>query len=187
MLRRSVVLLWLMALASPGPALAADEAVRPELALTLMLKLLTYDPRFAALPAGDFVVLLVHSPEQTKALEAAQAALQGLTQSRVQGRPIKLQAVSAQALVETTSKSRPGALLVLAGASREQVELVGRLGRELRIYTLSLDPTLVGGPALLLGVSRGDGKPLPVLSTSAAQALEVSFPQAVLRVVRTVR
>jgi hypothetical protein len=187
MFRSPAVWLSLILLVASGSARAADESVRPELALTLMLKLLTYEARFASLPSGDFVVLLVHSPEQSAALEAARTSLRSLTQVLVQGRPIKLQAASTQSLEDVTAKARAGALLVLAGAPREQLELVGRLARERRIYSLSLDPALIGGPNLLMGVGQGNGKPLPVLSTSATQALEVSFPQSVLRLVRTVR
>ncbi len=162
-------------------AAAGEDEVPPQLALTLMLKVLTYDGEFERHPQGDFLVLVAGEPEHCRPVLDAAAQLEART-------ILKRKLTFVQVAPADVEKKLAGAGAVLAprGSSLETGSQLARLATEAHVYTLAMDPKLVDA-GIMLSVTLTAGKPQPVLNVGAARAVGADFKSSVLKIARTVQ
>lgn len=164
-------------------AAAEEEAVPSPLALTLMLKVLTYDAEFGKHGQGDFVVLISGDGDAARAvLDDAER----IEQKAIVGRKLSFVVVAPGELEKRAGELRAAAVIVPRGTSAAVVHQIARLGGAARLYTLALDAAHVD-LGMVLGVGLNGGKPQPVINVTAARAAGVDFKPTVLKVARTVQ
>jgi len=169
-------------LALAVPCVARADDVPPTLALTVMLKVLTYDSAFAARGSGDFVVLVPYAPkEEADAKEAIEAA-EAVEQKVIVGRPLRFTAVP---LAELSSKAASASAILLhrRTSAAQAKSIAGAAGR---LYTLALDSARVD-ESILLGVGSASGRPQVAINIRVAHEAGVEFAPTVLKIARTVQ
>lgn len=160
-------------------AAGADE-VPDDLALKLMLRVVTYDATFAQRGSGEFVVLVpFEKGQQARASQLVELAERlGLT--TIANRPLKLHPVPVAEL----DVAKGSALLVPPGTSPGAVSDAVRAATHVKLYTMAFDEALVKDGAMI-GVGLSDGKPQVLLNVSTARTIGAELSTAVLKVART--
>lgn len=160
------------------------EAAPPQLSLLVMLKVVTYDTGFAGRGEGEFLVLVPHHPSQEKQLKEAVEAVKSMAQSRIQNRVLRFEGVSEEKLALKAKEQKPSAILLLGGATELQLKETARLSASDKLYTLTLDPSLVSSK-VALGVVNNAGKPQVAVNLAIAKEIGLSLPMSVLKIART--
>ena len=164
------------------PRLAHADDVPPALALTVMLKVITYDAAFAARGGGDFVVLVPYGPKEDADAKDAIEAGEALEQKAIVGRTIRYTAVPLAELAARAASA--SAILVHRHTSAAQAKTIAAAAG--RLYTLALDPALVDD-SILLGVGSASGRPQVAINVRVAREAGVEFAPTVLKIARTVQ
>lgn len=164
----------------------AQEKVPVNLALQLMLKVITYDQGFADRGTGDFVVLVPSGPDQAAGLNEALGAAKSMP-PKIQNRNIKFVPVAWDQIATAAAAQNASALLLISGATGAEAAAAVQLATSKKLYTLSLNPAFVDERRALLGVGAKDGKPQVVIHLATAKDAGVNFPTTVLKIARTVR
>ncbi len=160
---------------------ARAQEVPPQLALMVMLKVLTYDGHFAERGGGDFVVLVPYAKGgEGRAAELVEKA-QGLELKSINERPLKFLAVAAS---ELGGGTRASAVLLHAGFPPDAAQEVLAIATKARLYSLALDEALVKQGAML-SVASNAGKPQVVLNVTTARVVGAEMGPSVLKVART--
>lgn len=186
--RRVVTLLLTGCLAaSLLPATArADDSVPAELALKVMLKVLTYDGAFATHGGGDFVIAVAYPEGEDGARDTAMNAAGQLSEKTIQGRTIRfvpLSFTTAASLLEQAKKAEVNAFIAPGGLRRSEYAAIAQTATTLKAYGLSLVPE--GAEAgLVLGVANNNGRPQVLLNREASQAIGANWPPAVLKLAK---
>lgn len=180
-LRTGVVLLAVLA----ATAARAEDRVPANLALQLLLKVVTYDQSFGGRGDGDFVVLVPSSSAETAALSEAMSAAKAMP-PKIQNRTLKFVPVGWDTLAAAISEQNASAVLLISGASDTQITSAVKAATGKKLYSLSLDPSYVEQGALV-GVAVKDGKPQLVIHLTAAKDAGITFPSSVLKIAKTVR
>jgi hypothetical protein len=179
MARRSLIAAALSSCLLVAGAAAAEE-VPDELALKLMLRVLTYDANFDRRGTGDFVVQVAfekgHEARAARLVELA--ARLGLT--TIARRPLKLVAAPLEGL----DVSKSGAVLVAPGTSAAVAHDVVKAATGGKLYTMAFDEAVVKDGAMI-GVASNDGRPQVLLNVVTARAIGADLNSAVLKVART--
>jgi hypothetical protein len=177
MARRSLSLLVLVAFAA-----AASEEVPPALALTVMLKVLTYDANFGTRGSGEFVILVPYAPGgEAHANEIVELAAQSPLRS-INNRPLKFVALASSQL----SSSKCAAVLLPPGSSSQAAREVVDYAAAAHLYTLAFDEALVRD-GVMMAVGANSGKPQVVLNMATARSIGAELSASVLKVARTVQ
>lgn len=167
-----------------GGAARANDVPAP-LALTVMLKVLTYDDRFDQHGQGDFLVLVPYGPAEEAAAREAVATASGLDQKSILKRGLRFDAVPLSQLRARVVADKAAALLAPRGTSDATAKELAAEAASSKLYTLAFDVKLVES-SLLLGVANNQGRPQVVVNSTAAKACNVEFRPAVLKLARTV-
>jgi hypothetical protein len=165
-------------------AAAPPEEVPSTLALTLMLKVITYDGEFGRHGQGDFVVLV---PGDAEATRPVFEAVDQLEHKAILGRRLSFVAVGAGEVEKKANELKASALLAPRGTSAAAAQQLSRLSGSSHLYSLALDPRLVEEGGLMLGVALNAGKPQLVMNVTAARAAGADFKPTVLKIARTVQ
>lgn len=180
-----VTLAWFGGLLAPSRA-SAEEAVPPELALKVMLKVLTYDASFQRQGDGDFVIAIAWPEGAEGARDAAMKAAGMLAEKSIQGRALRFVPVSygsEGAISELARRLGAAAVLAPGGLKDGDYAAIARAARSLKVYGLALVPA--GAEAgLVLGVANNNGRPQVLLHRESSQAIGASWPPAVLKLAR---
>jgi hypothetical protein len=177
------------ALALAAAARAEGEAVEPEVALPILLRVLTYDRGFKARGEGDFLVLLPADAANISRRDKVLAVARGMKLTSIQNRPLRYQALdftSADALGQAIGGQTASAVLLIPGLPTAAVEQAKRAANGIHAYVLSLDTAVVEQKNAMVGVSIHDGHPQIVLNVDGARAANANFDNAVLKVARLV-
>jgi hypothetical protein len=161
-----------------------QEDVPATLALTLMLKVLTYDGEFGHHGQGDFVVLV---PGDAEATRSVLEAVDQLEHKAILGRKLTFVPIAAGEVEKKIGELKASALLAPRGMSTATAQQLSRLNGLAHLYTMSLDPRLVEEGGLMLGVALNAGKPQLVMNMTAARAAGADFKPTVLKIARTVQ
>lgn len=172
---------WLLPLSA-----LADKSVPPELALKVMLRVLTYDAAFSQHGAGEFTVAVAYPSGAENGRDAALRAAGTLAEKTIQGRALKFVPVefnSATSLVEAAKKAGAAAILAPAGLGARDYTVIANAARSMKAYGLSLVPE--GSEAgVLLGVANNGGRPQLLLHREASQEIGANWPPSVLKLAR---
>lgn len=196
MTRSSTAIAWLLCLALTGSGVAraagsgagADEPVPAKLALLVMLKVLTYDRNLAARGEGDFVVYVAVEPGQESARKELERAVEELRGAALRARPVRFvygPVGTAEELGKQLVAHQAQAVLALAGLSDAGLAALAQAAGELKLYTLSLDPSLVER-SVAVGVTNDGGRPKILLNLSASRRMNATFEPAVLKLARII-
>lgn len=166
-----------------GAAPPADDVPAP-LALTLMLKVLTYDGEFGHHGTGDFVVLV---PGDAEAGKSVLEAVDQIEHKAILGRRLSFVVVTPNELEKKANELKASAVLAPRGTTNAQAQAISKLGAASHLYTLALDSRLVENEGLMLGVALNAGKPQLVMNVTAARAAGADFKPTVLKIARTVQ
>lgn len=161
---------------------ARAQEVPPQLALMVMLKVLTYDTHFGDRGGGDFVVLVPFTVgDESRASDLVDKA-KALELKSINERPLKFMVVPAENLGGGT---RASAVLLHAGFPEGAARDVIAAANKARLYSLALEESLVKRGAML-SVASNAGKPQVVLNVTTARAIGAEMGPSVLKVARTV-
>jgi hypothetical protein len=159
----------------------ADETP-PALAITVMLKVLTYDSAFAGRGSGDFVVLVPYGPKEEDDAREVVAAGEAVEQKAIVGRPIRFVAVP---IADLAVRALTGAAVIAhKKIQADQAKSIAKAAG--RLYLLALDPALVDD-SFMVGVGVNAGRPQVVINVRVARAAGAEFAPAVLKVAKAVQ
>jgi hypothetical protein len=171
-------------------AAAADgDQLDPKTALSIMLRVLTYDRAFKP-PESGFVVVIPSEPAQAAARDQVVAATHALNLTSIQGHELRFAGIDLRdpsALAAQVAKSKASAILVVPGSSPALLTEINKISQASHLYVLALDPSLVEQKLALLGVAPREGRPQILLNVDAARALGATFDNSVLKVARLVQ
>lgn len=153
--------------------------VPQQLALVVMLKVLTYDASFSSRGDGDFVVLVPWAPGHREQAEALTALGAGLSLRTINSRSLRFVAVP---LAELTA-AKGAAVLFHPGFDADAARSVLEVGH---LYTMAFDEALVR-EGVMLGVGSNDGRPQVLVNVAASRKLGVELASAVLKVARAIQ
>jgi hypothetical protein len=181
----AAVALLAAAVATP-PARAGDEVIPPRPALTLLIHILSFDRHFVPKGDGDFVVAVVHEPGQKEELARAMEAAEAAKSMEFKKRAVQFVAVELRApgpFRQALVKANASAMVLLPGLTPAGVETIVRVADEERLYTLSLDPTLVEKSAAIGVVKEGTRNRI-LLNRNALVRMKSSFEPTLLKLAR---
>jgi hypothetical protein len=157
----------------------ADE-VPDELALKLMLRVVTYDAALSGRGSGEFVVLVPHERGQSAHAEQLVALAARLGIASLANRPLRFLPVPFGEL----DASKASAVLIPAGTAPQLAQDALRAATRHHLYSLAFDEALVKDGAMI-GVASSDGRPQVLLNITTARAIGADLSSAVLKVART--
>jgi hypothetical protein len=155
------------------------------LALTLMLKVITYDTAFTRTGEGTFVVLVPWAGDSARAEEVV-AVAGTLSQKVILHRSLRFVAVKSSELSAKISELHPSALLAPQGTPVSVARDIARAAADAKIYSLALDVERVQD-GIALGVGTDNDKPQLNINMSAARAEGCDFQPSVLKIAHTVQ
>jgi hypothetical protein len=158
----------------------------PALALTLMLKVITYDNAFARTGEGAFVVLVPYAGAEREQADEVVSAADTLTQKMILHRNLKFVPVKVDELAAKAAELKASALLLHTGAASSLTRHTVSVAAQLHIYSMAMDPERVD-EGIALGVGTNNGKPQLVINIPSARAEGCDFQPSVLKVARTVQ
>src|SRR5581483_5664429 len=153
----------------------------PALALTLMLKVITYDNAFARTGDGPFVVLVAYAEKDRAAADEVVAAAEQLQQKAILRRPLSFVAVRAEDVTAKVPELKASAVLAPSGAPPALVKELTRVAAAARIYSMAMDAERVD-EGIALGVGQAGGKPQLIINVAAARAAGCDFQPSVLKI-----
>jgi hypothetical protein len=158
----------------------------PALALTLMLKVITYDNAFARTGEGAFVVLVPYAGADREQADEVIAAADTLAQKMILHRTLKFVPVKAEELSAKAAEQHASAVLMPPGAPASLTQRIVSVAASQHIYSLAMDPERVD-EGIALGVGTNNGKPQLVINITSARAEGCDFQPSVLKVAKTVQ
>jgi hypothetical protein len=158
----------------------------PALALTLMLKVITYDNAFARTGDGAFVVLVAYAEKDRAGADGVVGAADQLQQKAILRRPLSFVAVRADELSAKVAELKASAVLAPPGAPPALVKELMRVAAAARIYSMAMDAERVD-EGVALGVGQTGGKPQLLINVAAARAQGCDFQPSVLKIAKTVQ
>jgi hypothetical protein len=158
----------------------------PALALTLMLKVITYDNAFARTGEGAFVVLVPYAGADREQADEVVAAAETLAQKMILHRSLKFVPVKADELSAKVGEQHASAVLMPSGAPASLTQRVVSVAAAQHIYSLAMDPERVDD-GIALGVATNNGKPQLIINITSARAEGCEFQPSVLKVAKTVQ
>jgi hypothetical protein len=173
-----------IAVATAVIALAAQAAVSPELAVVVMLKVLTYDPAFEKRVPNDFTLVVPLSKDNAEQA-AALKDIQPVGATLLSKRAVKVKPVAPDSSAQLSDPAI-SAVLFLPGTPASVVDQWSNVAANLKVYTLSLVPN-DANDKVMLSVDAVDGKPQLVVNHRLATAAGVAFPPSVLKVAKVIR
>ncbi len=184
--RRLPCLLLLLVMLSgvSGWAQHPEPAVPAQLAVVVMLRVLSYDPGFAGRGGDDFVLLVAGKPGD--ASDKVLVDLASLPQTKLAGRQLRVERAGPDALEGAAVQHKAGAVLLVGSDSSGVVSAALKAGARANAYTLTLDEGALR-QGVMLGVGTKDGRPQPLINPVALKAANVALPQSVLKVARLVQ
>jgi hypothetical protein len=161
-------------------AAVAYAQVPSQLALMVMLKVITYDTGFAGHGGGEFVIAVPYAKGEEASANEAVATSEAIDLKSINDRPLKFVTVPAAEL----SSNKASAVLLHAGMSAGTAREVLAHAAKAKLYSLAFDEQLVKDGAML-GVASNGGKPQVLINVVTARAAGVEFGPSVLKVART--
>lgn len=155
----------------------------------MLLKVLSYDQNFESRGVGSFVIVVASEPAQAEARARLLDALNDSGVADVKKRPIKYVAADYKddgQFQQVIDRSRPGAVLVVPGASEATVKSLWELAQDNQLYALALEAATVE-LCFPIGVSLAGEKPQIVINEKSAKAVGVRFETSVLRLARVIQ
>ncbi|MBK7859041.1 MAG: hypothetical protein IPJ65_10570 [Archangiaceae bacterium] len=177
--RRAGALGLVAAVALVGARVHAQE-VPHQLALMVMLKVLTYDGNFALRGGADFVVLVPYAKGEAARAEETVTKAEAVDLHSINYRALKYVPV----LVSELGSVKGSAVLLHPGASAEMAKEALAFAAKAKLYSLAFDEGWVKEGAVL-GVAGNAGKPQVLINVTAARGIGADFKPAVLKVART--
>jgi hypothetical protein len=189
LVRRSLALG--LALAAALPSLAQDMALAPDRQIQLLLKVLTYDRRFAEKAGGALNVGIVYSPsdaESAKAAEEISSVLYKMQDKTVKQLPLNyfLVEYSTGANLESAVKSRKISLLYMAPGTSRAVSEVTRVARALGVTTATGVPDYVRR-GVSVGIGVRQDKPEILINLPASRLEGCEFDASLLRIATVIK
>lgn len=163
-------------------AVAVAQDVPGNLALMVMLKVLTYDVNFAARGTKEFVVLVPYAKGSEARANDTIAMAEAMDLQAINGRALKYLPVP----VADVAGAKASAVLLHAGMSLEVAREVLAVAARARWYSLAFDEALVRDGAMLGVVSNG-GRPQVVVNVPTARSIGAELGPAVLRVAKAIQ
>jgi hypothetical protein len=182
-------LIGLTSLVLAIPAAGDVEQLDPKTALSIMLRVLTYDRAFKA-PESGFVVLIPAEPALTAALDQVLAASRELNLTSIQGHELKFAGIDLReptGLAAAVAQRKASAIVAIPGLSPALLAEINKVSLASHLYILALDPAMVEQKQALISVTPREGRPQIVLNVDAARALGATFDNSVLKVARLVQ
>jgi len=161
-------------------AFAASAQVPAQLALMVMLKVLTYDGTFSSHASGEFVVAVPYAKGDEGSANEVVATSEAMDLKSINDRPLKFVTMPAGDF----TGSRYSAVLLHAGMSAATAREVLAHAAKNKMYSLAFDEQLVKDGAML-GVTSNGGRPQVLINMVTARAAGVEFGPSVLKVART--
>ena len=158
----------------------------PALALTLMLKVITYDNAFARTGEGTFVVLVAYEGSDREHADAVVAASDTLTARSIQRRGLRFVAVKDDELLEKVKDLHASAVLAPQGTSSALARRLASAAAGAHIYSMAMEPERVD-EGIALGVTTNGGKPQLVINIGAARNEGCDFQPSVLKIAKTIQ
>lgn len=174
----------LFAVTSALIALLAHAAVSPELAVVVMLKVLTYDPGFDKHVPGDFLLVVPVSKDNAEQA-AALKEIQPVGATLLAKHSVRVKTVAAESTA-ALSDPNTSAVLFLPGTPASVLDQWSQVAQSQKVYSLSLVPS-DADEKVMLSVDAVEGKPQLVMNYRLAIALGVVFPPSVLKVAHVIR
>jgi hypothetical protein len=171
------------------PAAGDGEQLDPKTALSIMLRVITYDRSFKA-PESGFMVVIPTEPGLASARDQVLAASRELNLTSIQGHELRFAGVDLRdpsGLAAAVAQRKASAIVVIPGTSAPMLAEINRVSQASHLYTLALDPAAVEQKQALLSVAPHEGRPQIVLNVDAARALGATFDNSVLKVARLVQ
>jgi hypothetical protein len=185
----------LVALAIPLAAglrtAAQDTTLAPDRLVQLLLKVLTYDRRFAEKAGGALNVGIVYSPSDAasaKATEEISSALFKMKDKTVKQVPLQyfLVEYSTGTNLESAVKSRKISLLYVAPGTARAVPEVIRVARALGVTTATAVPDYVR-KGIAVGIGVRQDKPEILINLPASRLEGCEFDASLLRIATVIK
>jgi hypothetical protein len=178
-------------LAAGLPSAAQDTALAPDRLVQLLLKVLTYDRRFAEKTGGGLNLGIVYSPSDAasaKATEELQSVLYKMQDKTVKQLPLQyfLVEYSTGANLESVVKARKISLLYLAPGTARAVPEVVRVARALGVTTATAVPDYVRR-GIAVGIGVRQDRPEILINLPASRLEGCEFDASLLRIATVIK